>query len=93
MLHAKVLALLRSRQLREYYQRRLRLEPTTVYMSDADHAFLEQAMYVAEEHLTNPTLGVGMLTDLASVLYRRLKAITGHTTVEFICDMSLKWVT
>jgi len=95
VLHAKVLALLRNRrQLREYYQRQLLLEPTEVIIPDADRQFLEQAMRTVEEHLTDPTLGVGLVADALcvsqSALYRRVKAITGQTTVEFIRDVRMK---
>jgi CheY-like chemotaxis protein len=95
VLHAKVLALLRNRrQLREHYQRQLLLEPTEVVIPDADRAFLEQAMRTVEDHLTDPALGVGTVADALcmsqSVLYRRLKAITGQTTVEFIRDVRMK---
>jgi YesN/AraC family two-component response regulator len=95
VLHAKVLALLRNRrQLREHYQRQLLLEPTEVVIPDADRTFLEQAMRTVEDHLTDPALGVGTVADALcmsqSVLYRRLKAITGQTTVEFIRDVRMK---
>ena len=95
VLHAKVLALLRNRrQLRKYYQRQLLLEPSEVLIPDADQAFLAQAMRVVEDQLTNPALGVGMLADALamtqSTLYRRLKAITDQSTVEFIRDVRMK---
>jgi signal transduction histidine kinase/ligand-binding sensor domain-containing protein/CheY-like chemotaxis protein/AraC-like DNA-binding protein len=95
VLQAKVAALLRNRrQLREYYQRQLLLEPTEVVIPDADRLFLEQAMRVVEAHLTDPALSVGVLADALcltqSVLYRRLKSITGQTVVEFIRDVRMK---
>ncbi len=95
VLQAKVAALLRNRrQLREYYQRQLLLQPTEVVIPDADRLFLEQAMRVVEAHLTYPALSVGVLADALcltqSVLYRRLKSITGQTAVEFIRDVRMK---
>jgi signal transduction histidine kinase/ligand-binding sensor domain-containing protein/CheY-like chemotaxis protein/AraC-like DNA-binding protein len=95
VLQAKVAALLRNRrQLREYYQRQLLLEPTEVIIPDADRLFLEQAMRLVEAHLTDPALSVGVLADALcmtqSVLYRRLKSITGQTVVEFIRDVRMK---
>jgi signal transduction histidine kinase/ligand-binding sensor domain-containing protein/DNA-binding response OmpR family regulator len=95
VLQAKVAALLRNRrQLREYYQRQLLLEPTEVVIPDADRLFLEQAMRTVEAHLTDPALSVGVLADALcltqSVLYRRLKSITGQTVVEFIRDVRMK---
>ncbi|WP_162549869.1 hybrid sensor histidine kinase/response regulator transcription factor [Hymenobacter nivis] len=95
LLQAKVAALLRNRrQLREYYQRQLLLEPTEAVIPDADRTFLEQAMRTVEQHLTDPTFSVlvlaGELCMSQSVLYRRLKSITGQTVVEFIRDVRMK---
>jgi signal transduction histidine kinase/ligand-binding sensor domain-containing protein/DNA-binding response OmpR family regulator len=95
VLQAKVVALLRNRrQLREYYQRQLLLEPTEVVIPDADRLFLEQAMRTVEAHLTDPALSVGVVAEALcltqSVLYRRLKSITGQTVVEFIRDVRMK---
>ncbi len=95
VLQAKVAALLRNRhQLREYYQRQLLLEPTEVVIPDADRTFLEQAMRTVEAHLTDPAFSVLVLAEALcmsqSVLYRRIKSISGQTTVEFIRDVRMK---
>ena len=95
VLQAKAAALLRNRsKLREYYQRQILLEPTELVIADADRTFLEQAMRAVEQHLENPAFGVQVLaSDLCrsqSVLYRRIKHITGQTTVEFIRDVRMK---
>ncbi|MEJ7662056.1 MAG: response regulator [Hymenobacter sp.] len=95
VLQARVAALLRNRhQLREFYQRQLLLEPTEIVIPDADHAFLEQAMRLVEARLTDPAFSVVLLAEALcmsqSVLYRRLKAITGQTVVEFIRDVRMK---
>ncbi|MBO2030383.1 response regulator [Siccationidurans ginsengisoli] len=95
VLQAKAAALLRNRsKLREYYQRQLLLEPTEIVIADADRTFLEQAMRAVEQHLDDPAFGVQVLaSDMCmsqSVLYRRIKQITGQTTVEFIRDVRMK---
>jgi signal transduction histidine kinase/ligand-binding sensor domain-containing protein/DNA-binding response OmpR family regulator len=95
VLQAKVAALLRNRhQLREYYQRQILLEPTELVIPDADRTFLEQAMRTVEAHLTDSELSVMMLADTLcmsqSAVYRRIKSITGQTTVEFIRDVRMK---
>jgi len=95
VLQAKVAALLRNRhQLREYYQRQILLEPTEIVIADADRTFLEQAMRIVELHLTDPAFSVlvlaGALCMSQSVAYRRIKSITGQTTVEFIRDVRMK---
>ncbi|WP_460503001.1 ATP-binding protein, partial [Hymenobacter agri] len=95
VLQAKAAALLRNRgKLREFYQRQLLLEPTEIVIADADRTFLEQAMRAVEQRLDDPAFGVQVLaSDLClsqSVLYRRIKQITGQTTVEFIRDVRMK---
>jgi signal transduction histidine kinase/ligand-binding sensor domain-containing protein/DNA-binding response OmpR family regulator len=95
VLQAKVAALLRNRhQLREFYQRQILLEPTELVIPDADRTFLEQAMRTVEAHLTDPGLSVLVLADALcmsqSAVYRRIKSITGQTTVEFIRDVRMK---
>jgi signal transduction histidine kinase/ligand-binding sensor domain-containing protein/DNA-binding response OmpR family regulator len=95
VLQAKVATLLRNRhKLREYYQRQILLEPTEIVIADADRTFLEQAMRTVEQHLDDPEFSVQVLArELAmsqSVLYRRIKSITGQTAVEFIRDVRMK---
>jgi signal transduction histidine kinase/ligand-binding sensor domain-containing protein/DNA-binding response OmpR family regulator len=95
VLQAKVAALLRNRhKLREYYQRQILLEPTEIVIADADRTFLEQGMRTVEQHLDDPEFSVQVLArELAmsqSVLYRRIKSITGQTAVEFIRDVRMK---
>lgn len=95
LLHAKVAALLRNRRkLHEFYQRHILLQPTEIVVADADREFLEQAMRVVEQHLSDHEFGVPVLTrEMAmsnSVFYRRIKSITGQTVVEFIRDVRLK---
>lgn len=51
-------------------------------------------MRTVEAHLTDPALSVGVVAEALcltqSVLYRRLKSITGQTVVEFIRDVRMK---
>jgi len=95
LLHAKADALLRNRRkLHEFYQRRILLQPSEIVVADADREFLERAMTVVEQHLSDTDFSVQVLVrELAmssSVFYRRVKSITGQTAVEFIRDVRLK---
>ena len=95
VLHAKVVAILRNRnKLREFYQRRLLLEPTEIIIPEAEKLFLEKAMKVVEDHLTEPEFNVQALVRemgmSQSLFYRRVKSITGQSVVEFIRDVRLK---
>ena len=95
VLHAKVLAILHNRsRLREFYQRQLLLEPTEIIIPEADKLFLEKAMKVVEDNLTEPEFNVqGLVREMGmsqSLFYRRMKSITGQSVVEFIRDIRLK---
>ena len=95
VLHAKVVAILRNRsKLREFYQRQLLLQPTEIIIPEAEKLFLEKAMKVVEDHLTEPEFNVQALVRemgmSQSLFYRRVKSITGQSVVEFIRDIRLK---
>ena len=95
VLHAKVVALLRNRgKLREFYQRQLLLEPTEVIIPEADKLFLEKAMRVVEDNLTEPDFNVTVLVHemgmSQTLFYRRIKSTTGQSAGEFIRDVRLK---
>jgi len=95
VLLARVAAQLRNRRkLHEFYQRHILLQPTEIVVADADREFLEAAMRVVEQHLSDPDFNVQALVSAmamsSSVFYRRIKSITGQTVVEFIRDVRLK---
>ena len=95
LLQAKVVNLLHSRQqMQEYYQRQILLEPTAISIPDEDRALLEKAMQLVEQHLEDPEFNVQALVReiglSQSVLYRRIKTITGQTVIEFIQDVRMK---
>ena len=95
LLQIKVITLLQNRdKMREYYQRQILLEPTEVTVPDADKAFLEKAMRIAEANLAEPEFNVQVLVRemgmSQSVFYRRLKGITGQSVIEFIRDVRMK---
>ena len=95
VLHAKVVAILRNRsRLLEFYQRQVLLEPTEIIIPEADKLFLEKAMKVVEDNLTEPEFNVQALVRemgmSQSLFYRRVKSITGQSVVEFIRDIRLK---
>ncbi|SEJ01505.1 Signal transduction histidine kinase [Dyadobacter koreensis] len=95
ILQAKVHTVLQNRRkLRTYYQRQILLEPSDVTIPDEDRSFLETAMKVVEENLTNPDFNVQVLVSAMgmsqSVFYRKIKNITGQSVIEFIKDIRLK---
>ncbi|TDE11268.1 hybrid sensor histidine kinase/response regulator transcription factor [Dyadobacter psychrotolerans] len=95
ILRAKVSTILQSRnKLLEYYQRKILLEPTEITIPDEDKIFLETAMKIVEDNLTNSEFKVQSLVTAMgmsqSVFYRRVKNITGQSVIEFIKDIRLK---
>lgn len=95
ILKAKIGTILRNRnRVQEYYQRQILLQPTAVVIPDEERIFLETAMSIVEENLTNSDFNVQSLVSSMnmsqSVFYRRIKSITGQTVVEFIKDIRLK---
>lgn len=95
LLQAKVVNILHNRQqMREYYQRQILLEPTAIHILDEDRQLLEKAMCIVELHLEDPEFNVQALVQeiglSQSVLYRRIKTITGQTVIEFIQDVQMK---
>ena len=95
ILRAKVATILHNRtKLHQYYQRRILLEPTEITIPDEDKVFLENAMRIVEENLTNTDFNVqtlvGMMGMSQSVFYKRVKNMTGQSVIEFIKDIRLK---
>lgn len=95
ILFSKIQSLLiNRRKLREHFQRQILMEPTTSGIPDTDRAFIQSAMEIVENNLTNKQFGVQSLVSDSgmsqSAYYRKLKNITGQSVVEFIRDVRLK---
>lgn len=95
ILLARIKRLLESRkQLKEYYSRKVTLQPTNIEITSYDEAFLQKAMNYVEANLQNQNLTTESLgLELAmshSTLYRKLKALTGLTINEFIRSIRIK---
>ncbi len=95
ILIARVKRLLESRkQLKEYYGRKITLQPTNIEITSYDEIFLQKAMTYVEANLQNQDLTTESLgLELAmshSTLYRKLKALTGLTINEFIRSIRIK---
>ncbi|WP_345947600.1 two-component regulator propeller domain-containing protein [Mucilaginibacter sp. PAMB04274] len=95
MLEARVWNLLDSRQkLRERYRREITLQPTNAAITSPDEKFLERVMKYIEANMAEPTLSVeelGKEVGMSRVtLYRKIKALTNQTAVEFIRSVRLK---
>lgn len=70
------------------------LEPKELTITSADELFLQKAISLVEENLSNSNFSVNEFIDhmgmSRSVLYRKLKALTDQSLTEFIRTIKLK---
>jgi ligand-binding sensor domain-containing protein/signal transduction histidine kinase/DNA-binding response OmpR family regulator len=95
MLEARVWNLLDSRQkLRDRYRKEITLQPKNVAITSPDEKFLERVMTFIEKNMAEPSLSVEELGKEAGMsrvtLYRKIKALTNQTAVEFVRSVRLK---
>ncbi|MFC2154998.1 ATP-binding protein [Acidobacteriota bacterium] len=82
------------RQLQEKIQREMVLQPTEIAVSSVDREFMKELKKVIEKNLSDPDFGVD---ELAAALYmgrstlnRKIKAVTGESTRQFVQSYRLK---
>ena len=95
LLQARVYSMLQNLQnLREYYHKQIILQPADISIPDEDKALLELSMKTVEESIEDPDFNVQVLVKKIgmsqSAYYRKMKAITGQSVVEFIRDVRIK---
>ncbi len=95
ILEARVWNLLESRQLlRERYRKEINLQPVNVAITSPDEKFLSKAMSYIEKNIAESNLSVedlGREVGMSRVtLYRKIKALTNQSAVEFIRTIRLK---
>lgn len=95
VLNARVYNLLKMRkQLRERYSKEVYLQPTNFAITPPDEIFLAKAMDFIEKNMENPNLSVeemGKVVGISRItLYRKIKALTNLTPIEFIRDVRLQ---
>ncbi len=82
------------RKLRERFGRELRIQPQDITVTSADEQFMAKVMSIVEAHMGDPEFGAeefGREAGLSRMqLHRKLTALTGHTTGDFIRTMRLK---
>lgn len=95
VVESRVWNLLELRQkLRERYKKEVTLQPQNIAITSPDEIFLEKVMKFIEANMAEPTLNVEELSKEVFMsrvtLYRKIKALTGLTTIEFIRSVRLK---
>jgi signal transduction histidine kinase/DNA-binding response OmpR family regulator len=95
LLKATVANLIENRRkLQSRFAQEVLLRPKDIAISSADELFLERLEKVMDDFLTNPDFSAEQFSSEMRVsrmqLHRKLKAITGQTTSEFIRSQRLK---
>ncbi|MBU3024449.1 hybrid sensor histidine kinase/response regulator transcription factor [Zobellia galactanivorans] len=95
LLKLQVQNLLATRKkLAKKFRKDLVLEPSELKLVSTDEVFLKNAVDIVEKNLSNAELNASFLSEhinmSQSVLYRKLKALTGNTISEFIRGIRLK---
>ncbi len=95
ILETRIWNLIDNRQkLRERYSKEITLQPKNVAITSPDEKFLEKIMSFIEKNIAEPELSVEELANIAGMsrvtLYRKIKALTNQTAVEFIRSIRLK---
>lgn len=95
LLKARIVNLLRSRQaLREKFQLESLSEPRNLPINTPDQAFLAELTKILEDNLDNDALKADFIAKEIgishSVVYKKIKSLTGMSLVEFIRDFRLK---
>lgn len=95
VLESRVWNLLDSRQkLRERYRQEISLQPQDISLSSPDQQFLNKVMDFIERNMMEPSLSVEELGKEVGIsrvtLYRKIKALTNQTAIEFIRTIRLK---
>ncbi|MEZ4858305.1 MAG: response regulator [Flavobacteriaceae bacterium] len=85
------------RKLQMRFSQEVILRPKDIAISSADEKFLENLQKVMDTHITNPDFSAEIFSKEMGVsrmqLHRKLRAITGQSTTEFIRSQRLKLAT
>ncbi len=95
LLETQINNLIQSRdRMKERFRKELVYKPADIVITSTDEKFLSRAIEVVEKNIANPEFDVISFShDMAmsqSTLYRKLKAITGESTNNFIKEIRLK---
>lgn len=95
LLEVQIVNLLASRErLRERFGSEINIIPSDISCSSADDRFLNRAIQIVEEHLTESEFSVDdFMREIGmsrSSLHLKLKALTNKSTTEFIRSIRLK---
>jgi len=82
------------RSLRERFSRKLTVDPSEIAVTSADEHFLRRALDIIENNMDDPEFNAESFSKTMAVsrsqLHRKLHALTGQSTTEFIRSIRLK---
>ncbi|WP_186987597.1 response regulator [Constantimarinum furrinae] len=95
LLKARVSNLLESRRkLQQRFSREVILTPKEIAISSTDEQFLDRLQSVLEKHITDPSFSADLFCSVMAMsrmqLHRKLKALSGQSTSEFLRTQRLK---
>ncbi|WP_020533144.1 hybrid sensor histidine kinase/response regulator transcription factor [Flexithrix dorotheae] len=95
LLSTRVANLIASRKmLRQKFSREVVLQPTNIAITPPDEVFLEKALKIIEENMANENFNVAEFSKEMGmsrpVLYRKIKALTDLSIIDFIKSVRLK---
>jgi ligand-binding sensor domain-containing protein/signal transduction histidine kinase/CheY-like chemotaxis protein/AraC-like DNA-binding protein len=95
VLELSIRNLLQGREsLKEKHIRQIMLTPRKLETASPDEKFLNKLMLLIEEHMEDPDFNVGSLVEdigmSQTVLYKKIKALTGLSITDFIKSQRLK---
>lgn len=80
--------------LREHFKREAICDPGTVTVTSIDEKLLKKAVDYITENISDPSINVNSLSEYLGLsrvhFYRKIKALTNQTAVEFIRSVKLK---
>jgi len=81
-------------KLREHFSKEINLQPSSISITSVDEKFLQNAMRIIEEHITDPAFGAEVFCHEVGMsrtqLFRKLKALTDYPPGDFIRLLRLK---
>lgn len=82
------------KNLRRRFSSQITLQPKDIAVTPADEKFLRKLMAIIDENISDPSLNVNELSSRLCMsrvqLFRKIKALTDQSVVEFIRSMRLK---
>ena len=83
-----------KKRMQQYFVRNEKVNPEEIVLTSRDEEFLNKAIQCVEKHLSNSDFNVGVFVEeigmSRSVVFRKIKGLTGQSTTEFIRTIRIK---